>query len=60
MGKESNRKASPMRTAVHPRHTPAGTRRVNPAMGFTEWGLIVVLSVLWGGSFFSWGSRYGR
>ncbi len=25
---------------------------VNPVMGFQEWGLIVILSILWGGSFF--------
>lgn len=25
---------------------------VNRVMGITEWGLIVILSILWGGSFF--------
>ena len=28
------------------------SERVNPVMGPKEWGLIVFLSILWGGSFF--------
>ncbi len=29
-----------------------GDESVNPVMGFKEWGLIIILSIIWGGSFF--------
>ncbi len=30
----------------------AGSADVNAVMGVREWGLILILSVIWGGSFF--------
>ncbi|MCG8335034.1 MAG: DMT family transporter [Proteobacteria bacterium] len=33
------------------KHTQ-GSAAVNQIMGFQEWGLIIILSILWGGSFF--------
>lgn len=35
---------------IHTR--PPGPVDVNVAMGIREWGLILILSVIWGGSFF--------
>ena len=31
---------------------PPGAPDVNAVMGISEWGLILILSVIWGGSFF--------
>jgi hypothetical protein len=31
---------------------PTHDKSINPVMGIKEWGLIVVLSIIWGGSFF--------
>ena len=31
---------------------PSGPQDVNAVMGVREWGLILILSVIWGGSFF--------
>ena len=37
--------------AVKPDRTD-NSGEVNRVLGFTEWGLLIILSVLWGGSFF--------
>ena len=37
---------------VTPPARAAETPTVNAAMGFREWGLILILSIIWGGSFF--------
>jgi hypothetical protein len=44
-------------TTVDSGDTPAQqavSADVNTVMGVREWGLILILSVIWGGSFFLW------
>lgn len=36
----------------HPQNPSTATRTINRVMGPKEWGLIIILSALWGGSFF--------
>lgn len=34
------------------RDTPPALRPIDPSMGWIEWAMLVVLSVVWGGAFF--------
>ena len=46
-------KAMSMTLKSHVRNHVLLTREnINRVMGFKEWGLIIILSILWGGSFF--------
>ena len=46
-------KAVSMTLKSHIRNHDLLTREnINRVMGFKEWGLIIILSILWGGSFF--------